>query len=671
MGERLERSLRLEEITRLFGDAAAAGRDTVSAAEILQIVTGKKPAISGHSFFLGIRATREFGLIISAGPDRVDADLYADCFATASISATASVELTDPDAFLELFRQSLAYRKGAGVDDEQLVVLFEILIGLSRFFSPVNPAAPFVIETLVLDGECRFRRPTPVTAPKPISKIGNLLHPTSLGIVGVSGSKMNFGRIILKNIIASGYDKTKLKILKPGDDEEIDGVRCVPDLASLDHKLDLLIVAVGADAAFRIVDDVIATDAAESVMLIPGGLGETQASREPAKAMQERINAAHEKAGGGPVFLGGNCLGVVSHPGNYDSWFIPGELLPRPQKKEHRNSAMISQSGAFMITRLSKNAWLDSAYMIAVGNQNDLTHGDMLSYFADHDDIDVIGFYIEGFRDLDGLAFAQAVRRAVAKGKQVVVYKAGQSAVGQGATMGHTASIAGDYGLCVGVLTQAGAMLAESLGEFSDLFYIASTLHAKTINGNRLAAVSGAGFETVGIADSLVAGEFAMVMADIEDETTEKLSAILREKRLDALMEVRNPFDINPGADDETHVSCAEAFANDPNVDAVIVGLDPLSPMTRTLETSAREGFDIHSEESMAHTFSMLANNHDKPIIGIIEGGALYDPFAAKLMDQGVCIFRSTELGVKALVKYTAARLGCDNRCLVRQEVSD
>jgi len=648
---------KLTEITRLFSDAATAGRETVATAELLQLATAGNPAISGHSFDLQIKNTREFGLVISAGPDRADADLYADFLATGRISALAPVELTDPDAFLELFRQCLAYRKGVGIDDKQLLDQFAILIELAQFYSPVNPSAPFVIESLVVGGECRFRQPTPVTAPKPISKIHNILHPESVGIIGVSGTKMNFGRIILKNVIASGYDKAKLTILKPGDDEEIDGVRCAPDLASLDHKLDLLIVALGADAAFRVVDDVIETDAAESVLLVAGGLGETQASREPALAMAERINAAREKEGGGPVFLGGNCLGVVSHPGNFNSWFIPRELLPEPLKSEKRRSAMVSQSGAFMITRLSKNAWLDPAYMIAVGNQNDLTHGDMLSYFSDHDDIDVIGFYIEGFRDLDGLAFAQAAQKAVAKGKQVVVYKAGRSEAGQGATMGHTASIAGDYGLCVSALTQVGVMVAESFSEFSDLFYIASSLHTKTINGNKLAAVSGAGFETVGIADSSVAGEFAMEMADVEDETTQKLSAILREKRLDALMEIRNPFDINPGADDETHIRCAETFANDPNVDAVVVGLDPLSPVTRTLETSAREGNDIHSEASLANTFAVLANNHDKPIIGIIEGGPMFEPFARKLMDQGACIFRSTERGVTALVKYTAARL--------------
>ena len=659
MGERLGE--KLEEVTRLLGATAATGSELVSTAELLQLAASAQPAISGHSFVLEIKDTREFGLVISAGPGLADAELYAslhgDRPATGCISAIAPVELTDPDTFFALFRQCLTYRKGAGIDDEQLLDLFTTVLGLARFYSPVNPDAPFVIESLVLGGECRFRQPTPVASSKPISKIGNLLHPESVGIVGVSGSKMNFGRIILKNVIASGYDQAKLTIIKPGDDEEIDGVQCVQGLASLDRKLDLLIVAVGADAAFRVVDEVIETDAAASVLLVAGGLGETEASREPALAMAERINAAREKEGGGPVFLGGNCLGVVSHPGNFNSWFIPRELLPKPLKSKQRRSAMISQSGAFMITRLSKNAWLDPTYMIAVGNQNDLTHGDMLSYFSDHDGIDVISFYIEGFRDLDGLAFAQAVQKSVANGKQVVVYKAGQTDAGQDATMGHTASIAGDYDLCVSALTQAGAMVAESFSEFTDLFYIASTLHGKTVNGNRLGAVSGAGFETVGIADSSVAGEFAMQMANIGDETTGKLAAILQEKRLDALMEIRNPFDINPGADDETHIRCAEAFANDPNVDAVVVGLDPLSPVTRTLETSAREGFDIHSEESLANTFSVLTNNYDKPIIGIIEGGPMFEPFAKKLMDQGACIFRSTERGVRALVKYTAARL--------------
>jgi acyl-CoA synthetase (NDP forming) len=373
--------------------------------------------------------------------------------------------------------------------------------------------------------------------------------------------------------------------------------------------------------------------------------------------MMARINAAHGRENGGPIFVGGNCLGVISHPGNFDSWFIPKERLPAGQRKEKRNSALVSQSGAFMITRISKNAWLDPAYMAAVGNQNDITHADMLEYFVDKEGIDVIGFYIEGFRDLDGLAFARATRKALSAGKQVIVYKAGQTEAGQAATMGHTASIAGDYGQCVSILDQAGAIVARDFDEFTDLMYIASSLHDKTIGGNRIGGISGAGFETVGMADSLVVDDFALEMADIGAATVERLSEILKAKRLDALMEVRNPFDINPGADDEAHLQCAEAFADDPNVDAVVVGLDPASPVTRTLEKSAREGFDIHSEASLASIFPVFVNGCDKPVIGIIEAGPMFEPFAAKLMDQGVCVFRSTRRGVNALARYTRSRL--------------
>jgi acyl-CoA synthetase (NDP forming) len=444
-----------------------------------------------------------------------------------------------------------------------------------------------------------------------------------------------------------------MTIIRPGE-SEIDGVPCAESLAALEHKLDLLVVAVAADAVFELVDELIECNAAESVILIPGGLGETQASVAATAAMKARINGAHTRAGGGPIFLGGNCLGVVSHPGGYDSWFIPRERLPKPQKKRRRNSALISQSGAFMISRISKNPWLDPAYMTALGNQSDITHGDMLNYYADNTDIDTIGVYVEGFNDLDGLSFARAVRKAVCNGKQVVVYKAGRTAAGTAAALGHTASEAGDYPLCDSILTQAGAMLASSFSEFDDLFYIADRLHGKTIGGNRLAAVSGAGFETVGMADSIAP---FLTMAAVSAATKQRLEDILIAKRLDALMEVRNPIDINPGADDEAHVQCTAAFAEDAEVDAVVVGLDPLSPAMRALAQCSRPNFDIHNENSIVQLLPQLVDAQDTPIIGVVDGGPLYDDMCEQLMDNGVCTFRSCERAVAALARYTESRL--------------
>ncbi|MBK7765677.1 MAG: acetate--CoA ligase family protein [Sulfuritalea sp.] len=632
---------------------------------------------TGSELLVGIRNTREFGMIISAGIGGVDTELHASSARRGQAVVSASTALTTAEEFLEIFRPTIAYRRIAGqtrggrrlVTDETLLQCFGAFIRLANDCSAGNPETDFVIEELevnpftcsagslvALDGLCRIGRPQKVRPPRPQGKIDKLLHPASIGIIGASATRMNFGRITLKNIIASGYDKSRLRVINP-DGQEVDGVQCAASLGALEHKLDLLILAVTADVAFGIIDEVIKTDAVESVLLIPGGMGETEASREPARRMLETIDDARRTTGRGPVFVGANCLGIISHPGNYDSWFIPEERLPRTQKKAQRTSALISQSGAFLVTRLSKNAWLDPAYMVALGNQNDITHGDMVENFADNPDIRVIGAYVEGFKDLDGLALARAVRKATAAGKQVVIYKAGQSVAGGRAAMGHTASIAGDYEVCLSVLTQAGALIATDVSEFSDLFYISDCLCDKVVRGKRLGAVAGAGYDTVAIADSIQVGDFSMSLATIGTATRERLIAILKAKKLDALMEVRNPFDINPAADDEAHLLCIEAMAAEPDVDSVVAGLDPTSPVVRSLKKSARAGFDIDSPESIVQTLPGLVASCPKPIVAFIDGGPLFDPMADQLMEKGVCIFRSSERATRALVRYTEARL--------------
>ncbi len=674
-------------MTGLFRQAAASGRNTLNQAELDTLLSGLGISFAATvppdplALRISLNNTREFGMVISAGMGGLDADLDEGNFRKDRASVYAATELTDADAFLVLFKRTLAYQRlaksadknGSALPDEHLRACFEHLLELADGHSPGNPDAEFVLQSLELNpahvadrlivqaAQCEFGPPPVGRLPRPIHKIDKLIHPASIGIIGVSSSNMNFGRIILKNLMGSGYSKERLCIIRPGE-TEIDGVKCVESLKALDHKLDLLIVAVAASAVYELVDEIIETDSVESVMLIPGSLGETKASREPAAALAERINAAHGKPGGGPIFLGANCLGVVSHPGSYDSWFIPLERLPKPQKKPERNSVMLSQSGAFMITRLSQNPWLDPRYMLALGNQTDLTHGDMLSYFAERPEIETLGIYIEGFKDLDGLDFARAVRKAVLNGKQVVVYKSGKTAPGMGGVMGHTASIAGGPTLFDSVVRQAGAIVAEDFNSFDDLFYIAGALHRKKIGGNRLGAISGAGFEAVGMADTIESDTFAMAMGDLESGTIRNLEEILLAKKLNALVEVRNPIDINPGADDEAHLQIVEAFLQDPNIDAVVVGLDPTAPSVRALEASKlRPGFDITDPKSTVHLMPPLVDRHEKPIIGIVDGGNLYDAMCAGLMDQGVCIFRNCARGTRALVRYVEARLYADS----------
>jgi predicted CoA-binding protein len=619
----------------------------------------------GDDLRVSLVNTREFGMVLSAGLGARDAALADGAFRKDRAAVHASVELTDGAAFLERFRRTFAYRRLAAAGtapDAALERCFAALIDLGR--SDAAGTIGEVVLDLAVEGgglrgsltsaACEAR---PSRLARPIAKIEQLINPSRIGIIGVSASGMNFGRIILKNLMGSGCPRERLVIIRP-EETEIDGVTCVPSLAALNEKLDLLIVAVPSGAVYPLVDEIIETDKVHAVMLIPGGMGETEASREPAAALAARINAAHGHGDGGPVFLGANCLGVVSHPGGYDSWFIPLERLPKPQKKAKRNSVLLSQSGAFMITRLSRNPWLDPAYMLALGNQTDLTHGDMLTYFAARDDIETIGIYVEGFKDGDGLDFVRAVRRAIQSGKQVVVYKSGRTEAGAAGVMGHTASVAGDPAVFESVLRQAGAMVAEDVDVFDDLLYVAGALHHKAIGGNRVGGISGAGFEAVGIADSTQTETFGLEMGELTPATVAKVQQILVDKKLDSLVTVRNSIDINPGADDECHLAITEAFAQDPNIDAVVVGMDPTAPSVMGLaESKLRPGWDINNPKSSLFLMPPIVERNAKPIIAIVDGGPLYDSMAGGLMDKGVCVFRNCFRGTRALARYVEARL--------------
>lgn len=631
----------------------------------------------GNEMIVGIRNTREFGMIISAGLGGTDTELYAERFRKGQAIVAAATALISGWDFFQLFRKTISYRKLAGltrgqrriVTDEQIIECFSSLIELANYYSPVNPEAPFVIEELEinpfaftdflmvpLDGMCRFGAPRRQAVTRPHAKIGKLLKPATIGIVGVSTSRPNFGRVILDNILAAGFAPEKIRMIKPGLESFV-GVPCVPDLAALDCKLDLFVVAVASAQVGEIVDEVLRLDAAESVMLIAGGMGETGDSVGRATELMAKIREAHEQGDGGPVFLGGNCLGVVSHPGHYDTLFIPEDKLPKSRGERRRNTAFVSQSGAFMITRLSKLPEIDPAYMISVGNQNDLSLGDILGYLKDDPEIEVIGVYAEGFQDLDGLSFATAVREAVRAGKEVVFYKAGRTPEGKTATSGHTASLAGDYMVCASCIRQAGGMVTETFSEFENLLLLAQRLHGKKILGNRLAAVSGAGFEAVGMADNIQSDDFQMKMAAFGPVTVESVRQILRDKGLEGLVEVKNPLDINPGADDEAHVKVVEALSSDANVDALVIGLDPLSPAMRTLADTSSGRYSLSDPSSIASLLPKVVASLKTPVVGVVDGGRLYDPLVDELTRGGMAVFRSSDSAIRTLALYIEGRL--------------
>ena len=673
-----------EDYQGLTGEAlvSAVSKD-IQGILLVQFMPPDSTAF-GNELIVGLRHTREFGTVISAGLGGTDTELYAERFRKGQAIVAGSVALNTGDSFFQLFKKTISYKKLAGltrgqrriVTDEQLIECFESFIQMGQYYSQANPDAPFVIEELEinpfaftdylmvpLDGMCRFGKAEALPAARPAGKVHNLLHPDSLGIIGVSATRKNFGRIILDNVLAEGFDKEKVVIFRDGS-EEIDGVRCLPDfkayMAEDKGPLDLFIIAVGAAQVPGLVDDILDLGVARTVMLIPGGMGETEDSKERAAQVIEKIDTAHATDDGGPVFLGANCMGVVSKPGGYDTWFIPEEKLPKNREAGHNRAALVSQSGAFMLHRSHQYPQLSPAYMISMGNQTDLTLADMMTYFKDSQEVDVIAVYAEGFNDLDGLEFCKAVRAAVLNGKEVVFYKAGRTPAGKAATSSHTASLAGDYMVCESCVRQAGAIVARTFSEFQELMFLAESLNGKKINGNRLAAVSGAGFEAVGMADSTQSDDFKMELAKIGGATKDAITEILKAKRLDAFVTIANPLDINPSADDEAHAEIAAVLTRDPGVDAVILSLDPMSPAMKTLEKTDVPFFHMDAEGNIRDRLIALGKASAKPVVAVVDGGRLYDPLRDALTRNNIPVFTVCDQAVAALSLYIQGRLNAD-----------
>jgi acyl-CoA synthetase (NDP forming) len=200
-------------------------------------------------------------------------------------------------------------------------------------------------------------------------------------------------------------------------------------------------------------------------------------------------------------------------------------------------------------------------------------------------------------------------------------------------------------------------MVAANFTEFQDLFLLAENLHGKKISGNRLAAVSGAGFEAVGMADSIDSDDYHMQLARFSATTEKKIAEIIDRKGLTALVTLRNPLDITPAADDATHVGIAEALVDDEGVDGVVIGLDPLSPSTRTLAGNARSPYAMDAPGSIREMMIDLVGRTDKPIVTVVDGGRMYNPLRDSLTDNGVPVFTTCDRAISALARYIDGRL--------------
>ncbi len=672
-GRFLEWSKRFERAGKAERPARKAVADSVRGVLVCEKVAFDDVGF-GSELLVGVRNTREFGPVMTVGGGGLDVEYMNERIKEGRSAALFSVRLVD-DARLGALIEPLAFfgkvalpfrGRKPRIAPAALAATLRRFVGLFRALSSSGGGSPYVLEEfevnplvirngglVPLDGLCRFSRGTPAPGARPVAAIGRLLRPETIGIIGVS-EKRNIGRIILENILKNGFPRDKIFVVKPGL-SEIAGCRCFPSVRELPVTVDMFVLTLGAEQSVGLMREIAESAKARSVILIAGGLGE----KEGSQGLEEEIRTiiAGGRAAGRitPVVNGGNCLGIASKPGRYDTTFIPEDKLPRP-RGPRADMAVISQSGAFMISRMSKMPRIEPRYAVSLGNQIDLTASDYLEFLKDEPEVRTFAVYMEGFRPGDGLAFARGVKEITAAGRAVIVYKAGRSPEGRGAASSHTASVAGDYSVCRAVLEQAGAVVCGDIEEYENMVRGFEALADKKTRGNRVGLLSNAGFECVVMADSLKGDGGALELAAFSADTGARIAAALRPLGIDKLQDVHNPLDVTPVADDAAFTGCAEAVLEDPGVDCAVISPVPMTPAMRTLPASAEGGAGILDPESFAQRIITLFRRTDKPFVVNVDAGTVYDPLCDLLDAAGIPVFRRSDEALRFLRRYVAAR---------------
>jgi len=393
--------------------------------------------------------------------------------------------------------------------------------------------------------------------------------------------------------------------------------------------------------------DLVENHLAHTITLISGGFGETEAGKEAETRMREAVERSHRRPDGGVLVNGGNCLGIISVPGGYNTFFIPSYKLPI-HDAPGTNVACISQSGAHLVTQMSNlDGVIRPRYLISFGNQIDVTVSDYLEYLEKDPAIEVFAVYLEGFRRGDGQRFLEIARRIVAGGRNVLLYKGGRTLEGQAAAASHTASVVGDYDVCRALVRSAGVVECTTLDSFDDDAMTFSFLAGRRSLGPRVAVMSNAGFECTSSADRL----YGLTLARFAPETERRLRELLP-----GIVDVHNPIDATPVCTTERYVGCVEAIAEDPGVDAVVVAGVPNTPALDDLPEGEGHKEDISQPASLPSRLIEVFGRSRKPMIFSVDAGALYEPCVRMMKAAGLPCFGKVDRATRALSAFLGVR---------------
>ena len=463
----------------------------------------------------------------------------------------------------------------------------------------------------------------------------SFLSPHRVAIAGVSARSGSVGSLILENLRQSSLPPNGLLVIKPGVDE-LAGVRCVPDVTALvDDPVDILILALPANQCVSMIERLCAQAAGTAVVyIVAGGIGDGADREGFGERLTGLIESRREANEWCPAIVGPNGLGMLLSPLQLNSLFIPQSKL-NVEFAPDSDVALISQSGAFLITRLSRHSNLKLKYGFSIGNQLDMKLSDFMALVARDKSVRVLGIYVEGFVGGDACAVAKLVEEFRAENRHVIIYKGGRSRLGRSAAKSHTGAMTGDYHVQRRLLHKAGAVITESFNQFNAVLkWMAAYPDLRELG--KLAIVTNAGYETVGSVDTLGDLDSERLYA-LTGEDLKALGDVLERHGMQGLVAAANPLDLTPMADESVYFDCVEAMLGF-GAGVVMLGLVPLSEQLDTEKLGEAERF--------AARLKSLVQSTGRLVGVVIDAGVPYQRYKTVFERQGFPVFDGMDMGV-------------------------
>jgi acetyl coenzyme A synthetase (ADP forming)-like protein len=617
-----------EQAREAYANIVANARKYDAKAEIHGVQV-QQMLPGGQEVIIGAVTDPAFGKLVAFGLGGILVEVLKDItFRLAPTDRNEALSMLDGIAAAEILK---GVRGAKAVDREALAAMIERVSVLVSDFPEIaeldlNPV--FATERGATAADVRVVlnfSPAPgrerIAPERIVEQMNRIMRPRAVAVIGASAENGKIGNSVMKNLINGGY-QGEIYPIHPSA-TTILGRKAYKSVKDVPGEIDIAVFAIPAKFVAQALVEV-GEKKITGAILIPSGFAETG----NIAGQQELIEIGRKY---GVRLMGPNIYGFYYTPSNLCATFCTAYDVKG-------KAALSSQSGGIgmAIIGFSRSAKMGVSAIVGLGNKSDIDEDDLLAFFEQDDNTQIIAQHCEDLKD--GRAFAEMAKR-VSKKKPVVVLKAGRTSLGARAASSHTGALAGNDKIYEDVFKQSGVIRARSL---RDLLEFARGIPVMpTPKGNNVVIITGAGGSGVLLSDACVDNGLSLMAMPAD------LDAAFR-KFIPPFGAAGNPVDITGGEPPTTYQNTVRLGLQDPRIHALILGY------WHTIITPPM----VFARLMVEVVGEMRAKGIEKPVVASLAGDIEVEEAAEYLYQHGIPAYAySTEIPVAVLgAKYRWAR---------------